>query len=74
MATKCQSCGAAIFWALTTEGHRIPMNEAPVPDGNIVLDYEPTGAVEVQPGQAPAVERRLVARVLNRAATRPAGR
>lgn len=65
MATNCRTCGAEIFWAITTEGHRIPLDAAPVPDGNIVLDYEPTGAVEVQPGQAPAVERRLVARVLS---------
>ena len=61
---ECKSCGAEIEWALTPEGHRIPIDKVPVPDGNIVYDYEPTGAVEVQPGQPPAVERRLVARVL----------
>jgi hypothetical protein len=62
----CKSCGAELEWAITTEGHRIPLDRVPVPDGNIIFDYaEPTGAVEVQPGQAPAVERRLVARVLN---------
>jgi hypothetical protein len=60
----CRSCGAELEWALTAEGHRIPLDKVPVPDGNIVFDYERPEATEVQPGQAPAVERRLIARVL----------
>lgn len=62
--SECKSCGAEIEWALTPEGNRIPIDKVPVTDGNIIFDYEPTGAVEVQPGEPPAVERRLVARVL----------
>lgn len=64
-AGVCKSCGAELEWARTTEGHSIPLDRVPVPDGNIIFDYEPTGAVDVpacSSEQRP--ERRLVARVL----------
>jgi hypothetical protein len=55
MSDTCKSCGAELEWARTPDGHRIPLNRVPVPDGNILFDYEQTGA------------RRLVARVLTKA-------
>jgi hypothetical protein len=66
MSDVCKSCGAELEWAITTEGNRIPLDRVPVPDGNIIFDYEATGATTVRPGEAPAVERRLVARVLTK--------
>jgi hypothetical protein len=66
MSDVCKSCGAELEWAITTEGHRIPLDKVPVPDGNIVFDYEPGGATTVLPGQVPVTERHLVARVLTK--------
>jgi hypothetical protein len=43
----------------------MPLDPDPVPDGNIVLEYE---RGEVIPAGAIAAERRLVARVLTKAA------
>jgi hypothetical protein len=63
--SECKSCGAELEWARTVEGHRIPLDKVPVPDGNILFDYMPTGAVDVpacSSEQRP--EMRLVARVL----------
>jgi hypothetical protein len=37
MSEKCRSCGASILWALTERHKRIPIDEKPVPDGNIIL-------------------------------------
>lgn len=34
---KCRSCGAPIFWAVTTTNMRIPLDEKPTPSGNIEL-------------------------------------
>lgn len=36
-ATKCKSCEAPIFWATTAQGKKIPVDEAPSPQGNVVL-------------------------------------
>ena len=52
--SRCRSCGAAIRWATTVNGKRIPLYEQPVPDGNLVLSdptpgsYAPT-ALHVDP-------------------------
>lgn len=34
---SCNSCGAPIRWERTTAGKRIPLDPAPVPDGNVVI-------------------------------------
>ena len=33
----CRSCGAAIMWAITDKGRRIPLDVKPVENGNIAL-------------------------------------
>ena len=35
---KCKSCGAKITWAITGNGKRIPVDFAPDPKGNLVLE------------------------------------
>jgi hypothetical protein len=42
--TACGSCGAAIRWAVTVNGKRIPVDDAPVRDGNLVLSDPTPGA------------------------------
>ena len=38
MSAKCSSCDAPIVWAVSAKtGKRIPIDAAPVADGNIVL-------------------------------------
>jgi hypothetical protein len=37
---RCTTCGAAIAWAITTEGAAIPVNPAPAVDGNTALTVE----------------------------------
>jgi hypothetical protein len=32
--SRCRSCGAAIRWATTVNGKRMPVDDEPVPDGN----------------------------------------
>ncbi len=36
---RCRSCGAPIWFGLTAKGKRMPMDLAPVEDGNVVVDY-----------------------------------
>lgn len=43
----CRSCGAQIIWAVTTSGRRMPVDAAPVPNGNVALCPHPS------PGHAP---------------------
>lgn len=33
----CRSCGAPIYWAITRTGARMPVDAAPVADGNVLL-------------------------------------
>ena len=33
----CRSCGADIYWVTTTQGNRMPVDAAPVPDGEALL-------------------------------------
>ena len=52
--SNCNSCGAPIRWAETTNGRRMPVNAEPDPDGNVVLLYPSPGAalaMIVDPGQ-----------------------
>lgn len=34
----CRSCGAPIFFVTTTKGHKMPIDRASVPDGNVWVD------------------------------------
>ena len=34
---KCRSCGAAVIWAETILGRRMPLDYEPTKDGNIIL-------------------------------------
>lgn len=51
--SQCRSCHAEIVWARTVKGKRIPVDKAPVSDGNITLhptmDGPPTAIVHSQP-------------------------
>lgn len=35
-ATHCTSCKAAIVWAETVAGNRMPLDAGPNPDGNVI--------------------------------------
>jgi len=37
MSDQCRSCRAAIIWAETITGRRMPLDKTPTPEGNIVL-------------------------------------
>jgi hypothetical protein len=53
--STCRSCGAAIRWAVAVNGKRMPVDDQPMPDGNLILSdptpgaYAPTVAY-VDPG------------------------
>lgn len=55
---RCRSCQAPIWFGLTEKGRRMPMDPAPVEDGNVVVDRmeqvmdQLAGADESGPGQA----------------------
>jgi hypothetical protein len=57
--SACRSCGAAVRWAVSVNGKRIPVDDQPVPDGNLVLSdptpgaYAPVASHYVEPEQAP---------------------
>jgi len=36
---NCRSCAAPIYWAITTDGKRMPVDAEPVLGGNIDLDF-----------------------------------
>lgn len=38
--SSCSSCEAEITWALTKNDKRIPLDAAPVADGNLIIDHE----------------------------------
>jgi hypothetical protein len=42
--STCRSCGAAIVWAQTAVGKRMPVDAEPVDGGNLVLVYPSPGA------------------------------
>lgn len=37
MTERCSSCGAAIFWAISVNGNRVPINAEPDEDGNVLV-------------------------------------
>lgn len=37
MAAHCRSCAAPIVWVMTLSGKRMPVDAAPVGDGNVVI-------------------------------------
>lgn len=43
MSVSCKSCGAAILWALTDNGKRMPVNAEPVENGNLLLVADEDG-------------------------------
>lgn len=44
--SACQRCKQPIWWAITRTGQRIPVDQAPTEDGNLVIaDRSPAGAV-----------------------------
>jgi hypothetical protein len=44
--SNCRSCGAPILWTETAAtGKRMPVDEDPVPDGNVFLEETPRGLV-----------------------------
>jgi hypothetical protein len=51
--SDCRSCGAAIRWAVTATGKRIPLDPEPVDGGNIVIDNSgPHGPIATVVGKA----------------------
>lgn len=34
---RCRSCGAGVLWAVTELGRRIPLDDQPTADGNVVV-------------------------------------
>lgn len=47
--SRCRSCGAPIWWAVTEKGGRMPLDPDPVPDGNVVINNYGV-AVVITPG------------------------
>lgn len=45
--TLCKSCHAKIFFALTEKGKRMPLDNDPVADGNLVIEASPAGLGEM---------------------------
>ena len=39
----CKSCGAAVEWATTEKGKRMPVDAEPVEGGNILLSHRKVG-------------------------------
>lgn len=54
MKTKsCTSCGAAMFFATTTDGKELPVDAQPAADGTVSVTFtDPPTAVVVGRGQA----------------------
>lgn len=38
--SKCRSCGAAVLWAITEKGKRIPLDAEPNMKGNTMIEAE----------------------------------
>lgn len=44
---NCRACGAPILWVKSVKGRTMPLNVAPVEDGNVTLDKD--GVATVHP-------------------------
>jgi hypothetical protein len=59
--TRCGSCGAAIVWAITEGGGRMPVDAEPTPEGNLRLFRKREGGtlsvVVCAPGSQPRLFR-----------------
>lgn len=40
---SCRSCKAPIYWAATSNGKSMPVDAAPVEDGNVLLEFSASG-------------------------------
>lgn len=40
---RCRSCSAPIFWCVTVNGKRIPIDREPAEDGNVTIERQKTG-------------------------------
>ena len=49
MSQRCSSCSAPIVWATTSSGKKMPLDAAPNPRGNLVMDD--AGNVGPVPGE-----------------------
>lgn len=38
--SACRSCGASVRWAVTSANKKMPVDVAPVVDGNLVIERE----------------------------------
>ena len=45
---ECRSCKAPMYWAITRDGKRIPMNALPDPAGGFVLTLKPNGELHAE--------------------------
>jgi hypothetical protein len=49
--TRCRSCQAPVRWAITaSNGKRMPLDPAPVTDGNVWIDHIEAGTPVVNVG------------------------
>ena len=57
MSAICRSCGAPIVWAKTSRGLSMPLDAAPVVDGNVAIRdgvavvVDPGGLFDERPGE-----------------------
>ena len=42
--SACESCGAAVVWAITAQAKRMPVDEQPVRGGSVALEQRTPGA------------------------------
>lgn len=58
----CRSCRAPMFWVITADGKRMPVNATPDPKGGFVLTLKSTGELhaEVAMPSTPANRNRYV--------------
>lgn len=67
-SAACRSCGAAVVWAVTDAGKRMPIDPEPVVVGNLILDQR-DGQYRVR--SAPPVATPLPKRWVSHFATCP---
>ncbi len=57
MADTCRSCSAPIFWALTENGKRMPLDLEPVAGGVFYVAMGRDGELRCHTGEAPGFVR-----------------